>query len=420
MDIILKNSQGQDVTYNGVNNIKVRKTDGTQATFVAQEQGFAYLSEDYVKNLALAGVDLPTISTLRFTKDTQYKVGTKIEVNIGDYIEVYVNGTDLNIYSDKTIEMFNTIYGESETGAVIKALLAYCRIDYVTEEMEFYAFNDYEASTSLLYDIYLDNFDTSEVTSMKGLTVIPDAGGGNVRNIYGLDKLDTSNVTDMGGMFSACGKVTSLDLSNFNTSNVTDMSSMFAYCEKLTDLDLSSFDTSNVTDMSWMFDCPSLTKLSVETFTTQNVMNMSGMFAGCHNITDLDLSSFDTSSATSMDYMFQGCSGLTELNLSNFDTSSVIHMDGMFNGCVNLNSIDLSSFDVSNSPNMNRMFGDDEQISQLQYIYVSQANSDWTAYGTDDNEMFINCTALPNYDENKTGISQAKLSTNDGYFTLKE
>ena len=41
-------------------------------------------------------------------------------------------------------------------------------------------------------------------------------------------------------------------LENFNTSNVTNMGQMFSY-SKATTLDLSSFDTSKVTDMSWMF-----------------------------------------------------------------------------------------------------------------------------------------------------------------------
>ena len=45
---------------------------------------------------------------------------------------------------------------------------------------------------------------------------------------------------------------TNLDLSNFNTSNVTDMSGMFQN-SRATTLDLSSFNTSNVTNMSGMF-----------------------------------------------------------------------------------------------------------------------------------------------------------------------
>ena len=65
--------------------------------------------------------------------------------------------------------------------------------------------------------------------------------------------VDTSKVTNMGGMFNNCSSLISLNVSEFDTSNVTNMSNMFYYCEALTSLDVSKFDTSNVTNMSGMF-----------------------------------------------------------------------------------------------------------------------------------------------------------------------
>ena len=44
---------------------------------------------------------------------------------------------------------------------------------------------------------------------------------------------NTSDVTNMRGMFATCHSLTSLDVSRFNTSNVTNMSSMFGYCNAL-------------------------------------------------------------------------------------------------------------------------------------------------------------------------------------------
>ncbi len=67
----------------------------------------------------------------------------------------------------------------------------------------------------------------------------------------GINIFDTSQVTDMGYMFSET-KVETLDLSGFDTSNVTDMSAMFKY-SSLKSLDVSSFDTSNVVLMLDMF-----------------------------------------------------------------------------------------------------------------------------------------------------------------------
>ena len=49
----------------------------------------------------------------------------------------------------------------------------------------------------------------------------------NLQSITGLSYLNTSEVTNMAGMFNSCFKLTSLDLSSFNTSKVTDMRAMF-------------------------------------------------------------------------------------------------------------------------------------------------------------------------------------------------
>ena len=103
-----------------------------------------------------------------------------------------------------------------------------------------------------------------------------------LKQIKGLEYLNTSEVKDMSRMFYGCSALTTLDLKNFNTQNVTNMSSMFAYCLALKSLDLKFFNTQNVTDMSWMFYCcKALTSLDLKNFNTQNVTDMSGMFDGC-------------------------------------------------------------------------------------------------------------------------------------------
>lgn len=72
-----------------------------------------------------------------------------------------------------------------------------------------------------------------------------------------LSNFDTSNVTDMFGMFSGCTALTSLDLSNFNTSNVTAMGGMFSGCSGLTTIianDWSAIDSSS----NMFYNCTSL------------------------------------------------------------------------------------------------------------------------------------------------------------------
>lgn len=165
---------------------------------------------------------------------------------------------------------------------------------------------------------------------------------GNVIDINGLNILDTSDVTDMSGMFYDCGNLSSLDLRNFDTSNVTDMSSMFLLAFSMTSVDLSSFDTRKVTDMSQMFsNANSLASLDLSSFDTSNVTNMYRMFEWCADLTSIDLSSFNTANVTQMQCMFEYCRSLTTLDLRSFDTRNVKTqgMNETFASCTNLTSI---------------------------------------------------------------------------------
>lgn len=70
-----------------------------------------------------------------------------------------------------------------------------------------------------------------------------------LRNIQGLDEIDTSNVKNMHSAFGECQSLRTLDLSNWDTSNTLDMQWMFEGCSSLRSLDLSSFDTRNVVEL---------------------------------------------------------------------------------------------------------------------------------------------------------------------------
>ena len=109
-----------------------------------------------------------------------------------------------------------------------------------------------------------------------------------IKNILEIDlsNFDTSEVTNMGGMFYGMSNLTTLDLSNFDTSKVTNMGLMFYGMSNVTALDLSNFDTSKVTNMENMFSLQDEDKLNdkLETiyvnndFDTAKVINFSAMF----------------------------------------------------------------------------------------------------------------------------------------------
>ena len=135
---------------------------------------------------------------------------------------------------------------------------------------------------------------------------------------------NTSNVTDMFGLFGLCSGLTSLDVSNFDTSKVTRMFDMFNGCSKLTSLDVSNFDTSNITNMERMFyNCSGLTSLDVSNFDTSNVTNMERMFYNCSGLTFLDLSGWDMSNVTTMNQMFDGCTSLKTIRMKGCNQTTI-------------------------------------------------------------------------------------------------
>jgi surface protein len=76
----------------------------------------------------------------------------------------------------------------------------------------------------------------------------------------------------MKDMFYLCNNLTSLDASNWDTSNVTDMSGLFSHCASLTEVDIRNFDTSNVTDMHDMFSyCDSLHTIRLDNCTKETI-----------------------------------------------------------------------------------------------------------------------------------------------------
>ena len=234
-----------------------------------------------------------------------------------------------------------------------------------------------------------------------------------LKQIEGLEYLNTSEVKDMWKMFSHCLALTSLNLKSFNTQNVTDMSSMFYDCPALTSLNLKSFNTQNVTDMSLMFDgCYRLTTLDLSNFNTQKVTNMRGMFAHCSALTSLNLQNFNTQKVTGMSRMFTGCEALTSLDLQHFNTQNVTDMSRMFYGCSALTSLNLKNFNTKKVTDMSWMF---EGCTALTNIH---SNTAW--WCPESKDMFAGCTQLKGavaYDENKVDAKMANPET--GYFTAK-
>ena len=217
------------------------------------------------------------------------------------------------------------------------------------------------------YAVYLDvsNFDTSNVKYMGYMF-----GAHNLEEIIGIEKLNTSNVEYMDSMFYG-SQIPILDLSNFdtskvismrnmferintaeikgldkwNTSNVTNMEGLFVR-STVGSLDLSGLDTSNITSTKEMFYDSNIPVVKgLENWNTSKVTYMGSMFYNS-KMSTIDVSGFDTSNVTGMQYMFDSSAATEIKGLENWNTSKVTSMNYMFNGC-KVKELDLSSFDIS-------------------------------------------------------------------------
>ena len=139
---------------------------------------------------------------------------------------------------------------------------------------------------------------------------------------------DTSNVTNMGSMFSSA-TVFNQDISSWDTSSVTDMSGMFANATVFNQ-DISSWDTSSVTSMGSMFTATVFNQ-DISSWDTSSVTNMGNMFIGA-TVFNQDISSWDTSSVTNMFTTFRYAASFNQ-DLGSWNISNVTTMVGMFDDC---------------------------------------------------------------------------------------
>lgn len=158
--------------------------------------------------------------------------------------------------------------------------------------------------------------------------------------------VDTSNATDMYGMFNNCSRLTIVPL--LNTSGVTRMYQMFSGCISLTTIPL--LNTSACGDMGDMFShCHNLTAIPL--LNTSACTNMHNMFSECYNLTTIPL--LNTSVCIDMGTMFSNCSGLT--TVPELNTSACRTMQMMFTNCKKLEKI--GGLDLTSVTNISNFFG---------------------------------------------------------------
>ncbi|MDX5138535.1 mucin-binding protein [Lactobacillus paragasseri] len=113
------------------------------------------------------------------------------------------------------------------------------------------------------------------------------------------------NLTTENGVSTNDPNLKQMDLTNLDTSNLTDMSGMFCGAYKVKSLgNLSGWDVSHVTNMQQMFDentydSPALESLDgINKWNVSNVQNILCLFRNDINLKDIDISGWDLGKAT--------------------------------------------------------------------------------------------------------------------------
>ena len=289
-------------------------------------------------------------------------------------------------------------------------------------------------------------------------------------DIQGIQNLNTTEVTNMGGMFYNCSNLTSLDLSGFDTQTVSEMNSMFFGCSKLTTIFVSDklFVVENVTQSDNMFSfCDKLSgaisydyqktnkeyancttgyftniadkgyfmhhavynsgaksltfkygnKNRVADGITTYELNTGNTEPGWKEKTDIEVVTFEESfkdaRPKSCHAWLKGLSSLSAINnIEYLNTEECTDMAEMFSGCSTITKLDLRTFDTRKVTDMSAMFSGCGSLTKIDVTGLFDV-----ANVTSSEGMFTGCTSLKGviaFDENHVDKTYAN---GEGYFT---
>ncbi len=216
----------------------------------------------------------------------------------------------------------------------------------------------------------ISNWDTSQVTNMKGLfknvdEFNEDISEWNVQHVITmsemflnaltfnqpLNKWNVQSVIDMSNMFlNATGF--NQPLNDWNVRNVTNMSGLF-YNASLFNQPLNHWHVDNVTTMSGMFKQATVFNQPLHHWSMKNVTTISDMFMGATSFNQ-PLDTWNLQHVTNMSSVFYDASMFNQ-PLDNWNVSKVVTMRWMFCNATSFNQ-PLNTWNTSQVIDMRHMF----------------------------------------------------------------
>lgn len=151
------------------------------------------------------------------------------------------------------------------------------------------------------------------------------------------------NIKNLSMLFNGCINLTKITFPNWRTPKLLDISYLFSRCKNLTEAhSLDRIRSSTVKNMCGVFNqCKKLTKITAEGFDCTNVEDMSIMFQGCENLNSNDYitNGNETKNLKDIRGMFSGCKNWINIYHRITSTDNIVYMGKLFNGCEKLNEI---------------------------------------------------------------------------------
>lgn len=247
-----------------------------------------------------------------------------------------------------------------------------------------------------LTSIDVSDLKTDNVTDMNAMF----SGCAKLSEIKGLNHFNTGKVTDMNQLFYGDSALTSVDLSGWDTSKVQDTAFMFLSDPLLKEIKgVESLNTSSLTNMRAMFfGCSSLTNLNLSKWNTAKVTDFSDSFGGMSNLEKLDISSFSNPAATDPDAlskMFYEDYKLWRLSLgANFKLAASVELPAVPGNDTPISGTNLINSDpfwvalaggTDNNPRGERNFYSSDKLVTARpaesetYVWQQQAIGDLTS-----------------------------------------